>query len=160
LPDVTLYPPSIPLTRPAYTPSITPLPAIPLLQPDEEGSEASLDEYAQQLAESLMEDEDDDDDEFSMSGDDDGGGEDMSDEGIDDDENGGSDGDADGDEEGGGGSVGDKPRKKRVRGPTYADAADFAHILEADGDEYEGINPRLADWEEGRGGKHGKKGRR
>ena len=117
-------------------------------------------EYAQQLAESLMEDEDDDDDEFSMSGDDDGGGEDMSDEGIDDDENGGSDGDADGDEEGGGGSVGDKPRKKRVRGPTYADAADFAHILEAAGDEYEGINPRLADWEEGRGGKHGKKGRR
>lgn len=44
-------------------------------------------------------------------------------------------------------------KRKRKKGPTYADASAFAHILEDAADENEGVNPRLAEWEQGRRGK-------
>ena len=43
---------------------------------------------------------------------------------------------------------------------TFADASEFAEMLEAAGDEFEGVNPKLANWEEGKRGRGGKKHRR
>ncbi|KAL1525563.1 hypothetical protein AB1Y20_020417 [Prymnesium parvum] len=118
-----------------------------------ENSDDEMDEYAQQLAKSIMKDEEDDldDDEDSEDDQEDEDDEDEDEEG-DDDEVGE---EADGDSE-----LGEEPvkpkRRKRVKGPTYADASEFAHILEEAADEYEGVNPRLAEWEQGKRSKRRK----
>ena len=45
-----------------------------------------------------------------------------------------------------------KPKKKKREksASTFASADEFSEMLEAAADEYEGVNPHLADWEEGR----------
>lgn len=110
-----------------------------------------MDEYTQKLAESIMRDEDgDDDDDFDDDEFDDDDEEEDGEAGIESADDG-----ADGDEEAAGQPDVDEgsKRRKRKKGPTYADAEDFAHILEDAADEYEGVNPRLADWEQGYRGK-------
>ena len=48
------------------------------------------------------------------------------------------------------GAAAGKRSKRRKSGASFADASEFAEILEAGTDDYEGINPRLADWEQGK----------
>ena len=169
-------------------------PQAPSAAEDEEGGDdlgADGEAFAQRLAKSLMRDEgafeegdDDDDDDLDDDDDDDDVGEDededededdddidfdFGEEGEDDDEDDDGDGDlafgedmaaAEEEEE----SSSRKKKRKKAGGPTFADASEFAHILEAAADPDEGVNPRLAEWERGGrrkgGASHSKRSRK
>ena len=135
---------------------------------ESDDDDAEEEAFAQQLAEGLMQDDDDDDD--SDDDDDAGGGFGGDDFGGDDDEDDDDDADAfaamdgfgggdDEDEDGGGGAGGGRKGGKRPKGgSSFADASEFAAMLDEAADPNEGVNPRLADWESGK--RRSKKGRR
>ena len=129
----------------------------------EEEEDAEEEEFATRLAKSLLDDDyySDDDDDGMGSGD--GGSDDDDDDDDDDDGDDDDDDEQDGDDDdegvGNGGMEGHddedstgkrQKKKKRGGGPTFADAEAFAHILEAAGDDNDGLHPKLADWEEGK----------
>ena len=147
---------------------------------DELGPEG--DAFATRLAKSIMRDEamgDDDDDFFDDDDDDDDDdGDDDDDDGEeeegDDSSGGGGDGSddhdddgahklsasEDGDDRGGERSGVEKKRARRKGGgPTFADASEFAEMLEAAGNEEDGVNKHLAAWERGHGRKSQKRKR-
>ena len=112
------------------------------------------------MGEDGEDDEDEDDDDIDF---------DFGEEGEDDDEDDDGDGDlafgedmaaAEEEEE----SSSRKKKRKKAGGPTFADASEFAHILEAAADPDEGVNPRLAEWERGGrrkgGASHSKRSRK
>ena len=56
-------------------------------------------------------------------------------------------------EDGGGGAGGGRKGGKRLKGgSSFADASEFAAMLDEAVDPNEGANPRLADWESGKRG--------
>ena len=68
-------------------------------------------------------------------------------------------GDDEEEDDGGGGAGGGRKGGKRPKGgSSFADASEFAAMLDEAADPNEGVNPRLADWESGK--RRSKKGRR
>jgi len=152
----------------------------------EEEQEEEEEAFARKLAENMMQDEavmdddsDDEDDLAALDGmdddDDDESGEENGEEGEDDeaafadmDGFGGDDDDDEDDDEAAAAAAQSKGKKagkdkappkipkQRSRKSAFADASEFSELLEAAADEYEGVNPHLAEWEEGRGRKRRK----
>jgi ribosome biogenesis protein MAK21 len=131
---------------------------------DEADDEEEEEAFATRLARSLLDDDfDEDEDDEGMDGfddddDDDDEGEEEEEEDDDDDEGADDDAGLDGipgvddeeeEEEESARKQNKKKRKKAGGGATFADAEAFAHMLEAAGDDNEGLHPKLAAWEGG-----------
>ena len=127
-----------------------------------DGEDAEEEAFATRLAQSLLDDDFYEDDDYSGEDEGEGEGDDDEDEDNENEEDGEYDEESDGDlqedaaDAVGGDIVAQPKRKGRKRGggPTFVDADEFAAMLEAAGDENEGLHPKLAEWE---GGKRAKR---